>query len=87
MVALTNAVMTVAVTFSKGGGVTVEAGIRATKLPMPIQKAMARPAAKPTSAPWGRPARKRESLPAPLAAKKGHTYGGVGPREEHSQGK
>lgn len=38
-----------AVALSRGAG--AEADIRITKLPMPIQKAMARPAANPMTAP------------------------------------
>lgn len=59
MVVLTSVVMTVAVTLSNRGGAValsggtgVELDIRSTKLPMPIQKAMARPATNPTTAPW-----------------------------------
>lgn len=56
--AVTNVVMTLVVMLSnKGeavvlsGGKGVGPGIRITKLPMPIQKAMTRPATNPTTAP------------------------------------
>lgn len=56
--AVTSVVMTVVVMLSNRGRAVVltggnEAGpdIRITKLPMPIQKAMARPATNPTTAP------------------------------------
>lgn len=59
VVALTSVVMTVVVMLSNSGSVVVLRGgtgeladMRITKLPMPTQKAMARPAANPTSAPW-----------------------------------
>lgn len=58
MVVPTSVVMTVVVTLSNRGGTValsggtgVELDIRITKLPMPIQKAMARPATNPTTAP------------------------------------
>lgn len=58
MVELTSVVIMVVVTLSNGGravggGTGADPDMRITKLPMPIQKAMARPAAKPTTAPWG----------------------------------
>lgn len=56
--ALTSEVMTVVVMLSNRGemvllrgGIGVGTDMRITKLPMPIQKAMARPAANPTTAP------------------------------------
>ena len=58
--AVTNVVMTLVVMLSnKGKAVALSGGkevgpdVRITKLPMPIQKAMARPATNPTTAPWG----------------------------------
>lgn len=58
VLALTSVVMTVVVMLSNrgrtvvlSGGTWVEPDIRITKLPMPIQKAMARPATNPTTAP------------------------------------
>lgn len=58
MVELTSVVMMAVVTLSNegravGGGTGAEPDIRMTKLPIPIQKAMTRPATKPTTAPWG----------------------------------
>lgn len=58
VVALTRVVMTVVVMLSNRGRAVVLSGgtgmgpdIRMTKLPMPIQKAIARPATNPTTAP------------------------------------
>lgn len=58
VVPLTSVVMTVVVMLSNSGravvfsdGAVVEPDIRITKLPMPIQKAIARPATNPTTAP------------------------------------
>lgn len=58
VVALTSVLITVAVMLSNRGRVVVLSGgtgtlldMRITKLPMPIQKAMARPATNPTTAP------------------------------------
>lgn len=58
VVVLRSVVMTVVVMLSNRGRAVVLSGgtvavldIRITKLPMPIQKAMARPAANPTTAP------------------------------------
>lgn len=56
VVELTSVVITVVVTLSNGGravggGTGADPDIRITKLPIPIQKAMARPVTKPTTAP------------------------------------
>ncbi len=58
VVALASVVMTVVVMLSNRGRAVVLSGgngvgldMRVTKLPMPIQKAMARPATNPTTAP------------------------------------
>ena len=58
--AVTNVVIRLVVMLSnKGKAVALSGGkgvgpdMRITKLPMPIQKAMARPATNPTTAPWG----------------------------------
>lgn len=56
-VMLSSVVMTVAAVMLSSGGRKVGGGAAAddmfmTKLPMPTQKAMARPASRPTTAPW-----------------------------------